>query len=250
MGLHQLARRDPRHSSGSRYTSPAWFKQITLSDALSDLGRNREATPQALFKDQGESAADPLIFFTGDFSILQRSVAVVGARSVSAEGAARARRLSKELAEAGLTIVSGLAKGVDFNAHMAALAAGGRTAAVIGTPLDKAYPAEHGPLQEEIARDHLLVSPFAHGTRVFPSNFPYRNRVMAGLTLGTVIIEASDSSGTLHQAVECEKLGRWLFILKSVVDTPGLEWPRRYSRYERVQVVTTAQDVLDALNVR
>jgi DNA processing protein len=120
---------------------------------------------------------------------------------------------------------------------------------VIGTPINQAYPAEHGELQSLIAGEHLLVSPFPEGQKVWPSNFPKRNRVMAALTLGTVIIEATDSSGSLHQAVECEKLGRWLFILKSVAEDPTLEWPRRYLRYDKVKVVSSAEDILGALTI-
>ncbi len=163
------------------------------------------------------------------------------------EGAARARRLSRELAVSGVTVVSGLAKGVDINAHRAAIAAGGATAAVIGTPLGQAYPAEHRDIQELIASEFLLISPFPEGASVYASNFPKRNRVMAALTIGTVIVEATDSSGTLHQAVECERLGRWLFILKSVYENPNLKWPKRYARYERVKIVASAEDVLGAL---
>lgn len=231
----------------SKYVPPAHYERSTLSDVLPLVGRPPLEEFQTSWIAEGQSKSDTHLFYAGDLSLLRQSVAVVGARDVTDEGAKRARRIARELSEAGLTIVSGLAKGVDVNAHRAALAAGGRTVAVIGTPIDQAYPAEHGPLQEEIARDHLLVSPFPDGQKVWPSNFPKRNRVMAALTLGTIIIEASDSSGTLHQAVECEKLGRWLFILKSVYDTPGLEWPKRYARYNRVQVVTSAEDVLGAL---
>src|SRR5205814_51885 len=109
-------------------------------------------------------------------------------------------------------IVSGLARGIDTAALMGAIEKGGRTVAVIGTPLDKAYPAENADLQTEIYSHHLLVTPFRIGEQVFKANFPKRNRVMAAISDATVIIEASDTSGTLHQAAECEKLGRWLFI--------------------------------------
>lgn len=249
MGLHALAGRGHVLPPRSKYTPPTDIHQSTLSAVLPQVGRPPLEEFQSSWIAEGQSKSDTHIFYAGNLDILAKSVAVVGARAVSEEGAKRARRISRELAEAGLTIVSGLAKGVDVNAHRAALIAGGRTAAVIGTPLDQAYPASHGPLQEEIARDHVLISPFPAGQKVWPSNFPKRNRVMAALTMGTIIIEASDSSGTLHQAVECEKLGRWLFILKSVVDTPGLEWPKRYARYDRVQVVTSAEDVLGALSI-
>lgn len=160
----------------------------------------------------------------------------------------RARRLARELASEGITIVSGLAKGVDATAHNAALEAGGKTAAVIGTPLSQSYPAENRELQHEIAINHLLISQFEEGSRVFPANFPKRNRVMAAVSDGTVIIEASDSSGTLHQAAECQRLGRWLFILKSVYDDASLTWPKSFASYQKTRVVSTTEDIVGVLS--
>ncbi len=233
-----------------RYRGPAVVHASTLDKTLVELGRPTPDGGQGSFIEAGQSKTDIHLFYAGDLELLRRpSVAVVGSRNVSLEGAKRARRLSRELAAGGVTIVSGLAKGVDTNAHQAAIAAGGSTVAVIGTPLSKAYPAENGALQAQIAAEHLLMSPFPEGTAVYPSNFPKRNRVMAALSWGTVIIEATDDSGTLHQAVECEKLGRWLFILKSVVDDARYSWPKRYARYDRVKVVASAEDVLDVLAV-
>src|SRR5258708_15751638 len=90
--------------------------------------------------------------------------------------------------------------------------------AFMGRPIDKAYPAENAELQQTIYAHHLLLSPFRNGAPVFKSNFPVRNRIMAAISDATVIIEASDTSGTLHQASECVKLNRWLFIAQSVLD--------------------------------
>lgn len=230
------------------YRAPGSVVETTLTAVLAGIGKPPLETRQTSFVADDHSASDTRLFYAGDLSLLQRSsVAIVGAREVSEEGQRRARRLSRELAAEGFTIVSGLAKGVDENAHRAALEVGGRTAAVIGTPLSQAYPAQNKGLQQEIAEHHLLLTPFHEGARVFPSNFPKRNRVMAALTDGTVIIEASDSSGTLHQAVECERLGRWLFLLQSVVDNDRLEWPKRFARYNRTRVVRTTGDILNAL---
>ncbi|WP_199728734.1 DNA-processing protein DprA [Corallococcus sp. CA053C] len=188
------------------------------------------------------------LYYAGDLSLLTRPcVSIVGTRQVSPAGAARARRLAKELVAADVVVVSGLAKGVDANAHNSALEAGGRTVAVIGTPLEKAYPAENKHLQERIYREHLLVSQFAPGSRVYQGNFPARNRVMAALSDATVIIEAGETSGTLHQAVECRKLGRWLFIAKSVVENPDLTWPQGFIGLPRVRVLTSTEDLLSAL---
>ena len=143
-------------------------------------------------------------------------------------------------------MVSGLAKGIDTEALSAALSAGGAVAAVIGTPLDRAYPIENASLQEHIAAEHLLISQFASGSRTFRSSFPVRNRLMAALSDATVIIEASDTSGTLHQAAECMKLRRWLFIARSVIEDQTLKWPSKFSGYPNVRTLETT-DALTAL---
>lgn len=248
MGLHLLAREEPALSARRRYTTPRDVNETTLSSVLARIGRPPLEQRQMSLLATDQSKSDSFLFCAGDIDILKRpAVAVVGARSVSDEGAARARRIARELAQAGIVVVSGLAKGVDVNAHQAAIAAGGSTVAVIGTPLTQAYPADHSALQESIAEDHLLVSPFAPGTRVFQSNFPKRNRVMAALTDGTVIIEASDTSGTLHQATECQRLGRWLFILRSVFDDHRLKWPRSFASYARMVVVDSTADVVSRI---
>jgi DNA processing protein len=233
---------------GESRPSTSAHGETTLNALLTSSGRLALAQKQTTFLSDDKSASDVRLFFAGDLELLHRaSVAIVGARAVSDAGLHRARRLAKELSLAGVTIVSGLAKGVDTAAHQTAIAAGGRTAAVIGTPLSQSYPAENRDLQREIGRHHLLISQFEEGSRVFPANFPKRNRVMAAVSDGTVIIEASDSSGTLHQAAECQKLGRWLFILQSVYDDARLEWPRTFAKYERTRVVKTSEDVLGAL---
>jgi DNA processing protein len=177
----------------------------------------------------GLSERVPIIYAAGDRSLIDLpGVAIVGSRKASEEGRRRAAKLARELAANGIVVISGLAEGIDHAAHSGAIAAGGKTIAVIGTPLDHAYPAKHAPLQEQIYREHLLLSPFQIGTPTHRGSFPERNRVMARIARATVIIEAGDTSGTLHQAVECEKSGRSLFIAQSVLDNPALEWPKRF----------------------
>ncbi|TAX12592.1 DNA processing protein DprA [Rhizobium leguminosarum] len=194
-------------------------------------------------------ARDVFIHHSGDINFLQQKVvSVVGTREISAVGIKRADRLSRELSSHGFVVMSGLAKGVDSVAHRAAIEAGGKTAAVIGTPLDRAYPAENADLQMEIYTHHLLISPFGIGENVYRSNFPERNRVMALLSDATVIVEASDTSGTLHQAAECQKNGRWLFIMKSVADDPRLSWPDKFLSQPRTMVLERSEDVFEALS--
>jgi DNA processing protein len=121
-----------------------------------------------------------------------------------------------------MVVLSGLAAGIDGAAHEAAMHAGGRTIAVIGTSLDQAYPREHASLQARIAREHLVVSPFAAGTPSAPWHFPKRNRLMALLAQATILIEASASSGTRHQVAACASLGRPVFAPADLVDR--LDW--------------------------
>lgn len=188
------------------------------------------------------------VWCVGDVSLIQRpSVAIVGTRNVSEHGAARARRLAKELVAERVVVFSGLAKGIDTEALTSAIGSGGKVVAVIGTPIDKAYPAENKRLQELIYRDHLLVSQFSPGMRVFPSYFPERNKLMAALSDATAIIEAGETSGTLHQAAECIRLGRWLFIAQAVMDDASLSWPRKFDSYEKFRVLRKTEDILAAI---
>jgi DNA processing protein len=190
------------------------------------------------------------IWCAGNVDLLRRpgSVAIVGARVVSADGAAHARRLARELSERHVIVVSGLAKGVDTEALTAAIEAGGSVIGVIGTSIDQASPIENAALQEVIARDHLLVSHLQPGSRTLPGNFPERNRLMAAVTDATVIVEAGDASGTLHQAAECVRLGRWLFIARSVMDDPSIEWPATLRDRPNVRTLIESSDILDVLH--
>jgi DNA processing protein len=191
------------------------------------------------------------VWTAGDISLVKRpSVAIVGSRSVSTEGAARARRLGRELSIEGFVIVSGLAKGVDTEAMNATLENGGRTIGVIGTPITRAYPAENKRLQETIYKEHLLISQFAPDKPVYPSNFPERNKIMAAISDATVIVEATDESGSLHQAWECTRLKRWLFIPKSLVDNPKLQWPRNFLTYETTKVLSSTSDIISTIQAR
>jgi DNA processing protein len=248
--LMDRARKDSRGHAGARlkYSPPRDTRSIQLPELLRTSGRPALADKQLSLL-RAEDAAGVELFFSGDLSLIDRPcVAIVGSRSVSDAGRARASRLARELVQSGLVVVSGLALGIDTAAHTAAIAAGGSTIAVVGTPLDRAYPAENIALQEEIYRDHLLVSPFRKGERTYRSSFPKRNRVMAAITDATVIVEASDTSGSLHQAAECVRLGRWLFIAKSLADDPTLAWPAKFLRKGgKTDVLTSTTDLVRAI---
>lgn len=193
----------------------------------------------------GFSLEVPTLYLAGERSFLrEKSVAIVGSREASPDGLRRAERLARELVASGIVVMSGLAAGIDQAAHRAAMAAIGKTIAVIGTPLTKVYPAEHAQLQIDIYTKHLLVSPFALNEKTFKSSFPLRNKVMARLSAATVIVEAGDTSGTLHQAAECQKIGKPLFILQSVVDAPGVTWPRRFVGKPGVHVLKSTEQLV------
>ncbi len=181
-----------------------------------------------------ERKFDPkTLYCAGDVEILRRGgrVSLVGSRKASSNGLARARKLSRMLAERGVVVVSGLAMGVDTAAHVTAIESGGRTIAVIGTSLDQYYPKENRGLQERIARDHLCISQFPSGYPTQPKNFPIRNRTMALISDATVIVEAGESSGSLSQGWEALRLGRGLFIMRAVAENPTLKWPAEMVGY-------------------
>ena len=192
--------------------------------------------------------APPVLFAAGDVSLLQARarVSIVGARKASESGLRRAARLARLLGQAGVVVVSGLARGVDRAAHTACIDAGGRTIAVIGTPIDHCYPAEHARLQEMLCREHLVVSQFASGSRISRASFPARNRTMAMLSHASVIVEAGDSSGSLSQAAETQRLGRLLFIMRNVVDNDKLKWPPSFLAHGAI-VLDDVHQILDAL---
>lgn len=232
-----------RQARGEHYIKPSSesIHLLTLEGLIDGV---RTITPEQ----QIRLAKDHRLWCVGDTSLVKnKCVAIVGTRQVSDEGAARSRRLGKELAKAGVVVVSGLAKGVDTEALTSAMDAGGKVVAVIGTPVDAAYPAENKRLQERIYREHLLVSQFAPDQRVYRANFPERNKLMAALSDATAIIEAGDTSGTLHQAAECVRLGRWLFIAKNVVDDLSLQWPKRFLGQAKVVTFASTEDILKAI---
>jgi DNA processing protein len=190
-------------------------------------------------------AAHPieLLYYQGWWDLAEsRSVAVVGTRQPTPEGIARTRKLVKALVKDNFTIVSGLAAGVDTVAHETAIGEGGRTIAVIGTPLSHSYPRENAPLQRKIASEFLLISQVPlkryerqdyRKNRLF---FPERNITMSALTEATIIVEAGETSGTLIQARAALHQGRKLFILDNCFQR-GLSWPQKFAEKGAIRVV-------------
>lgn len=184
-----------------------------------------------------------LLYFQGAWELTEtRSVAIVGSRKATDEGKLRANRLATELVKGGFTIVSGLAEGIDRAAHTAAIEAKGQTIAVIGTPLGEAYPKANRGLQETIASDFLLISQvpvLRYAKQAVPQNrlfFPERNVTMSALTEATIIVEASDTSGTLTQARAALHQGRKLFILESCFLRSDITWPARFQKLGAIRV--------------
>lgn len=173
------------------------------------------------------------LWIGGDASIFEMGtlVSVVGSRSASPKGIKRARRLARELVDRGIVVVSGLARGIDTVAHETAMDCGGRTVAVLATPLDRVTPPGNAALQQRIIRDHVAVTEFSPGTSVQKMNFTMRNRTMALLSVATIIVEAGPNSGTRHQGWEAIRLGRPLFFLESAVTSADTRWIHELREY-------------------
>jgi len=177
--------------------------------------------------------APETLFHEGNFGYLLegRRVSVVGSRKVSEEGLRRTKMISSLLVKHNITVVSGLASGVDTKAHITAIQEKGKTIAVLGNSLDNIYPKENSDLQNFIKNHHLVISQFGKGYPTTPKNFPIRNRTMALISDATIIIEAAEKSGTKHQGWEALRLGRGLFILESLVKEKNLSWVKEMIEY-------------------
>jgi len=261
-----------QHGEGDRKASFKWLAELFRNkpgrwpSQLVDAEGARECAMQVLerfqkrgvgsfniqmkglvdYPDDLQDAENPLqfLYYQGDWDLVYtpKRVAIVGTRNPSEEGVRRTAKLSNLLVQEGFTIVSGLAKGVDTVAHETAIKSGGKTIAVIGTPLDQVYPKENTELQQFIATHFLLVSQvpvLAYAKRPPSINrmfFPERNITMSALSQATIIVEAGETSGTLIQARAALKQGRKLFILDSNFHNPKLTWPHRFAEKGAIRV--------------
>lgn len=173
-------------------------------------------------------------------------VSVIGTREPSERGIKDAREVTQVLVGRDVLVVSGLAAGIDAVAHRTAIDLGGRTAAVLGTPLNRSYPRQNVGLQEEIMANHLAISQFPVGHPVTRKNFVIRNKTMALISDATIIVEAGDTSGSLHQGWETMRLGRPLFMTKAVASNQRLGWPQEMIQYGAM-VLSDLNDVFDFL---
>jgi DNA processing protein len=177
------------------------------------------------------------------------SVAVVGTRRVSAYGRQVADELAMFLANNGVTVISGLARGVDAIAHQSSLKAGGRTMAVLGCGVDRIYPPEHSQLAEKIMASGAILSDYAPGTPPDASNFPPRNRIISGLSMATVVVEAGQTSGSLRTAQFAADQGREVFAVPGNIFAPQSKGTNRLIA-DGAHPMLSVQDLLDILDLR
>ena len=220
--------------------SIAWASQpgqciLTLADA---------AYPVALLE-----IADPpnVLYVRGNPALLQKpGLGMVGSRNATPQGLQTAESFAKTLAARGLTIISGLALGIDAAAHRGALAGGGATIAVIGTGADRLYPARNKELALAIAEHGAIVSEFPLGTPAIASNFPRRNRIISGLSRGVLVVEAAPESGSLITARLAGEQGREVFAIPGSIHSPVARGCHKLIK-QGAKLVETAQDVLEEL---
>jgi DNA processing protein len=213
---------------------------------LTRLRRGRPGYPPLLAQLYDPPAE---LYVRGDLQILDESaVAIVGARSCSPYGSQVARSLARELAAAGLVVVSGLARGIDGEAHRGTLEAGGRTVAVLGCGIDRDYPRSHAELALRIREQGAVVSEYPPGVEPAPWRFPARNRIIAGLCVATVVVEARERSGALITADFALELGREVFAVPGEI-TSALSAGTNDLLRQGAAPLLAAGDVLAALGL-
>ena len=238
--------------------SKEWLKQPDWRKVETDLAWlradqnhhivtiNDERYPQRL---REIDSAPPLLFINGRPELLQTTqLGVVGSRNPSAGGKENAFNFAQSLAKAGLTITSGLAQGIDAAAHRGAQAGIGLTIAVTGTGLDRVYPARHRELAHEIASNGALISEFATGTPPMAAHFPRRNRIISGLSLGILVVEAAPKSGSLITARLANEQGREVFAIPGSIHNPLARGCHNLIR-QGAKLVETTDDVLSELGL-
>jgi len=189
----------------------------------------------------------PLLYIKGEISAAdEKAVAIVGSRSASDYGRKVARNICRGLASLGFTVVSGMARGIDGTAHESALDAGGRTIAVLGSGVNRIYPPEHEGLSERIARQGAVISELPLGARPVAFNFPARNRLISGISLGVVVVEATEKSGSLITAAHALEQNREIFAVPSEVGSSRSRGAHRLIR-QGAKLVENAYDIIEEI---
>ncbi len=228
---------------------------ISFEDASSEAGRIAQAGVDVVtfqdprYPERLKEIFDPpiLLYTRGRTELLRASsVAMVGSRRPTPYGQAVSEKLSRDLAELGLTIVSGMARGIDSFAHRGALQSSGDTIAVLGCGVDVAYPRENQKMADEIARRGLIVSEFAMGSTAFPQNFPVRNRVISGISLGVMVVEGAQYSGSLITARLALDQGREVFAVPGSI-VSKLSWGPNLLIKQGAKLVQEAADVMEEM---
>ncbi len=237
-----LSHPDQRHEA----TLAATLAWLRANDHHHLITLGEPEYPAALL----ETADPPLILYAaGRLELLRgTSLAMVGSRHATSQGRENAKAFAAQLGEAGVTIVSGLALGIDGAAHAGAIDSAGGTVAVVGTGLDEVYPRRHADLARQIAIKGLMVSEYSLGTPPLKEHFPQRNRIIAGLTRGTLVVEATLQSGSLITTRLAAEAGRDVFAVPGSIHSPQARGCHALIK-QGAKLVETVQDVLDELGV-
>jgi DNA processing protein len=247
----EVVSREAAHALSTLPQSLPALVEATLKwlDAADGAPRQVITLGDPLYPEPLLESPDPpvLLYAQGRAELLgETGVAIVGSRSPTPQGLENARRFAGALSEAGLSIVSGLALGIDGAAHEGALDSGGKTVAVVGTGLDRVYPRAHIALARRIADRGLLLSEYPLGTPSMPAHFPLRNRIIAGLTCGTLVVEAALKSGSLITARLASEAGRDVFAIPGSIrsaQSRGCHWLIR----QGAKLVESAEDILEEI---
>lgn len=234
-----------------------WLATAKENDVYSDLIWQEESNHHILtlidpnYPDQLKQIADPppILYTNGDISLLKTpQIAIVGSRNPSPSGLDNTDEFSKQLVNYGLTITSGLASGIDAQAHLGALALQQKTIAVCGTGLDRVYPSKHKNLAHQISQSGLLVSEFMIGTPAIANNFPKRNRIISGLSLGVLVVEAQIKSGSLITARLANEQGREVFAIPGSIHNLQASGTHKLIK-QGASLVDCVGDIINTLNL-
>lgn len=224
-----------------------------LPRLIDDVGRcdaNVITMKDSMYPEALKNIPDPpvALYYRGKLEKESVCVAVVGSRRASAYGLEMARRLSQELARHGVTVVSGMARGIDSKAHSGALEVGGRTIAVLGCGVDIVYPSENSGLMEKICESGAVISEYIPGTPPISFNFPARNRIISGLSQGVAVVEANEKSGSLITADFALEQGRDVFAVPGNINSINSTGTNKLIK-DGAKIVTNAGDILDELKI-
>lgn len=243
-------RKGQAQSAFERYEQRPWILTEDPSAAVANAGAVAITPFDSSYPPILREIAQPpwVLYARGRVELLQRpAIAVVGTRVPTAYGRHSAAALAQELSASGLTVVSGLARGVDSKAHEAALFGAGGTIAVLPTPIDTCYPPENQSLFNKIAEQGLLVSETPIGTPLHPGQFPQRNRIIAALSAGTVVVEGATRSGSLITAKHALEMSREIFAIPGPISSPKSEGPNELIKRGEAKLISGVADILDEL---